>query len=132
MNIQQWQPKTMCVSAITVTLYTQVHHILCEYKSLFLCHINELICILLHMRMNVIYKMCTWSNKKVKIAQISERCVFIAYCRWKSVSFHNIKVESCMGFDLDKATIISIKMFLLKDCINERYMRVLFHFDVKL
>ena len=39
------------------------------------------------------------------------------------MSFHNIKVESCIGFDLDKATIICVKMILLKDCINEGYMR---------
>ena len=66
--MQQWQPKTMCVSAITVTLYIQVCHILCEYKSLFSCHINKLICILLHMRMNVVDKMRAWSNIKVEIA----------------------------------------------------------------
>ena len=48
------------------------------------------------------------------------------------MSFHNIKAESCMDFDLDKGTIICIKMILLKDCINEGYMMVLFCFDMKL
>ena len=47
------------------------------------------------------------------------------------MSFHNI-IESRMDFDLDKATIICIKMILLKDCINEAYMKVLFCFDAKL
>ena len=37
-----------------------------------------------------------------------------------------------MDFDLDKATIMCRKMILLKDYINEGYMRVLFHFDAKL
>ena len=30
------------------------------------------------------------------------------------MSLYNIKVESCMGFDLDKATIICIKNDLIK------------------
>ena len=68
----------MCVLSITQMLYIQVGHILCQYKSSFLCHINELFCILLHMRMNIIYKICTWSNMKVKSATISLRSVF--YC----------------------------------------------------
>ena len=42
------------------------------------------------------------------------------------MSFHNMKVESCMGFDLDKVTIICIKMILLKDCINEGYVEFYF------
>ena len=60
----------MCVFTIPVTLYIQVGHILCQYKSSFSCAINELICILLHKRMNVIYKMHAWSNIEVKIAPI--------------------------------------------------------------
>ena len=52
----------------THTLYVQFGHIYCQYKSSFPCHINELICILLHMRMNVTYKMHAWSNIKVEIA----------------------------------------------------------------
>ena len=35
----------------------QFGDILCQYKSSFLCPINELIHILFHMTMNVIYKM---------------------------------------------------------------------------
>ena len=67
----------VCVFSIIQTLYIQDGHILCQYKSSFSCHINELICILLHMRMNVIY-IYAWSNIKVEIAPILLRSVF--YC----------------------------------------------------
>ena len=119
----------MCVFTITVTLYIQVGHILYHYKPSFSCHINELICILLHMRMNIIYQMCAWSNIKVEIAPILLRSVF--YCLlWMKINvIPSHKSRKLHGFDLDKATIICIKIILLKDCI---YMRVLFHFDAKL
>ena len=104
----------MCVSSITQMLYIPVDHILCQYKSSFSCHTNELICILLHMRMNVIYEICTWSNIKVEIAQISLRSVFYCSIQMKSMSFHNIEVQNYMGFHLDKATIICIKNDFIK------------------
>ena len=79
--------------AIAVTLYIQAGHNLCQYKSLFLCHINKLICILLHMRMKIIYKMHIWSNIKVKIAQ---KQVGHILCQYRSLFSCHINELICI------------------------------------
>ena len=72
---------------------------------------QELICILLHKRMNVIYKIHAWSKIKVEIAPISLRSVFNYFLQMK---INVIKVENCMSFNLDKATIICIRNDFIK------------------
>ena len=52
--------------------------------------------------MNVIYKMCTWSNIKVRIAPISFRSVFDCLLQMKIDVIPSHKSTKLHGFHLDR------------------------------